>query len=71
MMGFYWVTASFFLILPFYLFKAPVYCTTIQGEDTPCVGTSLLIRNALTPANSSSACPPPRLFASLSSKKKL
>ena len=26
MMGFYWITASFFLILPFYFFEPPVYC---------------------------------------------
>ena len=26
MMGFYWITASFFLILPFYFFKRPMYC---------------------------------------------
>ena len=26
LMAFYWITASFFLILPFYFFKRPQYC---------------------------------------------
>lgn len=33
MMGFYWITASFFLILPFYFFKMPVYCSNPQIDS--------------------------------------
>ena len=32
LMGFYWITASFFLILPFYFFKRPVYCRNPQSH---------------------------------------
>jgi hypothetical protein len=38
MMGFYWITASFFLILPFYFFKMPIYCANEQtGLDPTCM----------------------------------
>ena len=47
MMGFYWVTASFFLVLPFYFFKAPVYCINSQlYSPDNCLGTWPLIKNA-------------------------
>ena len=35
LMGFYWITASFFIILPFYFFKRPVYCQNIQHLSNP------------------------------------
>jgi hypothetical protein len=36
-MGFYWVTASFFLILPFYFFKRPQYCLNADPADGNCL----------------------------------
>lgn len=48
MMGFYWVTASFFLILPFYFFKHPEYCRNPQLPPfTTCLGTPFPSQNAI------------------------
>lgn len=35
-MGCYWVTASFFLILPFYFFKRPQYCLNADPSAADC-----------------------------------
>ena len=49
MMGFYWITASFFLILPFYFFKMPIYCQNIQTDNpSTCVRTCLFKQPART-----------------------
>jgi hypothetical protein len=36
LMAFYWITASFFLILPFYFFKRPQYCQNEQTKGGIC-----------------------------------
>jgi hypothetical protein len=56
LMGFYWITASFFLILPFYFFKRPVYCQNIQPHPVsnthiyqkPTLYTTLLPKAKIT-----------------------
>jgi hypothetical protein len=55
MMGCYWITASFFLILPFYFFKLPVYCQNTQAESTHCTRTPFPTQPAKVNASSNSA----------------
>lgn len=38
-MGCYWITASFFLILPFYFFKRPQFCANPNPTLEHCEGT--------------------------------
>lgn len=46
MMGCYWITASFFLILPFYFFKSPTYCQNPQDAESVCGCKRWLTKNA-------------------------
>jgi hypothetical protein len=41
-MGSYWVTASFFLILPFYFFKRPQYCSNPDPAADRCLCPSII-----------------------------
>ena len=63
MMGFYWITASFFLILPFYFFKLPIYCLNPQIDNpSTCIRTCLL--KQLVKINVPSSCASPILTIS-------
>ena len=47
LMGCYWITASFFLILPFYFFKRPLFCANQDPTLEHCEGIHFLIRECL------------------------